>query len=647
MDGKDNSLRFGMPFMSDRWTLEVWAHSDTAHRKSLEYIVGGGEWNDFAWVDNAPLVLRDGHLHATFPHLTDAEVLDSQWHHVALTCDGKKVTLYRDGQIVAQKDTAYTVLPGMLGSGATAYSFSGDLDELRIWRRALSQDLLRAWMNRPLSADHPYYLDLAGYYPLDDLDEEMAVNWVGRGFLPHHLRNGRLDAYGKAPLACAVPNENPKFSNYTGLQRLFNAVSIQSEWDCDAGSVQQQMVKLRIAVQGEEQPLRLTGLTVDMSETQCLKDIEAVHIYATGQKAASEVRIPLMGGSFKPAGKIRISVPQQEGYVLQPGINYFLVTFDVSSRAELGHQIGAQIVRYELNGISYMPETTPRAVVQEVTANNVLDENVLKVLQWNIWHGGLHLGNNGQERTLQLIRHSSADLCLMQEAYGIQPKARQYLPDYRQWTYSEKDNLCLFSRLPMANRIPWREPFKSAPAIVTMRNGHRVLAADIWVRYATDPSYTDNYYDPGQDTGLWIRRDSAAALADTRQIIESDVYPYLEKSMSVLIGGDFNSCSHLDWTSRTARFHYGYGEVCFPTSRYLQQQGFTDSFRYLHPDEVCRPEGTWANMFGHSPYCRIDFIYSKGVLQPLQSKVVRTHPEIDFVWTSDHCGMMSVFRVQQ
>lgn len=644
LDGRDNTLRMAMPFLTGQWTVEAWVRSDQNRRKALEYIVGGGEWNNLLEVDNAPLALRDGHLYATFPRLSDPQPLDSLWHHVALTCDGSQVVLYRDGQPVARRDTAYTILPGMFGSGATECTFTGDLDELRVWTVGLDAQTLQTWMGCPVSAAHPHYANLLGYYPMDDLDEEMAVNWTGRGFLPYHMRNGRREAYGQAPLAYTVPGENPHFRPYDGPQRLFNAVAVTSEWDCDAGSHQQQMVKLRIAVQGSQSPMQLTGLTLDLSETEQLSDVEAVHVYYTGQKAASTIRHPLFGGTFRPARRLRLS---GEGITLQPGINYVLVTFDLSARAVQHHRLGAQIVRYELDGKSLVPETAPRTVTQEVTAGNALDADVLKVLQWNIWHGGLHVGNDGPDRVLQLVRHSAADVCLMQEAYGIQPRAHQLLPDYRQWTYSPKDNLCLFSRLPMTYPAAWREPFKSAPGVVTLRNGHRALVTDLWLRYATDPSYTDNYYDAGQDTRRWVRGDSLNALEDIRNIVEKDVLPYAQQDMSVILGGDFNSCSHLDWTERTARFHYGYGAVDFPVSRYLQNLGYTDTFRELYPDEMEHPEGTWANIFGHSRYCRIDFIYSKGALKPVRSKIVRTHPEIDFVWPSDHHGMMTVFRLQR
>lgn len=62
----------------------------------------------------------------------------------------------------------------------------------------------------------------------------------------------------KAPLAYAVPNDNTAFKEYDGKQQLFNAVVIQSEWDVDQGSKDDQALKLRIAVQGSRKPLKLT-----------------------------------------------------------------------------------------------------------------------------------------------------------------------------------------------------------------------------------------------------------------------------------------------------------------------------------------------------------------------------------------------------
>ena len=642
LDGKTNNLRMGMEILSGQWTLELWVHSDVNKRKYEEFLIGGGEYTDYSFLDNEPLKLVNGKLTAPKGNLTDTEKLDGNWHHVALSCDGKTTRLYRDGNLVAQREVAYPILPGTIGVGDGDGTFSGQLDEVRIWKTAVSGDVIKSWAGHSLSPEHPCYKSLYGYYPMEVLDSEMSVNWVGRGPLGYHLRNGRIDHNGNQPLAYITTSENPKFKPYEGAQRLFNAVAIQSEWDCNQGNKEQQMVKLRIAVQGAEKPMKLTGLDLNLGETTDLSDIEAVHVYSTGQLARSGERTALFGKKLQPQQKMSLQSAEGEGLVLQPGINYVLVTFDVADAAVLGHRLDVAIDKYYLDGTAFTPETTPRHVYQEVTTNNRKNKNILKALQWNIWHGGVHLGNNGQDRIIDFLKGADADLILMQEAYGIQHKASLAL-NYKMKSNSNSDNLALYTDLPMENSIEWREPFKSNPTIVTMRNGHRVIAVDLWIRYSYHPEYTWYYPQPNQNIDGWVEEDSGKALTDMRNIVEKDVLPNYKSDMSVLMSGDYNSFSHLDWTDRTAHLHYGYGKVDFPVSIYLQNAGFNDSFREAHPDEVARPEGSWAPIFGHSPNARMDFIYSRGHLRTIQSKMVRSTPEIDFVWPSDHGGVISVF----
>lgn len=73
------------------------------------------------------------------------------------------------------------------------------------------------------------------------------------------------------------------------------------------------------------------------------------------------------------------------------------------------------------------------------------------------------------------------------------------------------------------------------------------------------------------------------------------------------------------------------------------EQGYTDSFRKIHPDEVARPEGTFAGIYGHMDHSRIDFIYYKGDIKAVNSKIVQTAPEIDDIWPSDHSAVFTTF----
>ena len=211
-------------------------------------------------------------------------------------------------------------------------------------------------------------------------------------------------------------------------------------------------------------------------------------------------------------------------------------------------------------------------------------------------------------------------------------------------TASLKDNLVLLSRYPMVTK-PSFNTFNSNPARIMLPGGQPLLVNACWLRYSYRPSYTDCFPNPGQNTDLWVAEDSILPMADVKNILFRDTYPVLAgEDMPVIIGGDFNSCSHLDWTGRAASLHYGYGPVSFPTSSYMYEQGFIDSFREMNPDELARPEGTFAGIFGHLPNNRIDFIYYKGAcLRAVSSKIIQTSPEIDDVWASDHSAVLTVF----
>ena len=268
----------------------------------------------------------------------------------------------------------------------------------------------------------------------------------------------------------------------------------------------------------------------------------------------------------------------------------------------------------------------------------------MKVLQWNIWHGGVHLGNEGRLRVLDLVCASHADVVMMQEAYGIQEMLADSL-GFHLKTRSKGDNLALFSRFPL-EPVDWREPFKSNPAKVTLPNGKRMLLVDSWLRYAYRPEYTSGYAAKGLEPAVWVAEDSILALADIRNIYTKDILPHLEERMPVIVSGDFNSCSHLDWTERARPLHHGYGPVPFPVSRYMQENGFRDSFREKNPDEVAYQGGTTAVIYGQMQMSRIDFIYYKGNMKVVSSKIIRTSPEIDYVWASDHAAVMTVFKVE-
>ena len=168
---------------------------------------------------------------------------------------------------------------------------------------------------------------------------------------------------------------------------------------------------------------------------------------------------------------------------------------------------------------------------------------------------------------------------------------------------------------------------------------------DCWLRYSYNPEYTCCYGSQGLDTDIWVAEDNDKPVADMVEIFKDDMSSYVKDDMVQLICGDFNSCSHLDWTERAKHLHYGYGKVEFPTSKLMYENGFVDSYRVVNPDEVTHQGSTYAVIYGQLQNSRIDFIYHKGAIKPMYSKIIRTSEEIDSVWASDHAAVYVIFQM--
>ncbi len=645
LDGEDNNVRTGIGFIEAPWTLEAWIKGDDSDWKEQEVIFGGGEYSTYSQADNLPLVISKGRLCSMKAGLISETELDEQWHHVALTCNGEQMCLYLDGKLNASKDTAITIIPGAIGVNETSESvFGGMIDEVRVWKTALSEKTIRQWRAVPLSPKHKSLSDLVAYYNFDAGIDDTALNWMGSGYLSYHLRNGRVNYSGNKPVAHAVSANNKDFTPYEGNQRIFSVVPIESEWDVVRGSKENQMMKMRICTQGKRKPIFVKGFTLNLQETSSLRDISSVSVYYTGQTARSKQRELLYRTDRLPEhGKLEIELSPNLQKELKEGANYLLVTADISADAGLNDTVRAVLEGLLLGTRKYSPTTNrPYYIPILVTKNSVSDANVFSVLQWNIWHGGRHVPMKGKERIIELIRTSGADIVTMQEGYGLQESIASAL-DFHLQTNSAKDNLALFSRYPL-EKLPTHHSFRSNPAMIGLPNGKEVLVDDCWLRYSNHPDYTGSYQDVLHDTEGWVKEDSVVPMADARIMIEKDIEPVLkQREVAVIIGGDFNSYSHLDWTVRAAHLHAGYGPVLFPTSRYMQEKGYTDTFRAIHKDEVMRPEGTFAGIYGQLDFGRIDYIYSKGNIRILSSKILQTMPEIDDIWPSDHSAVQTTF----
>jgi hypothetical protein len=134
-------------------TMAAWFYADKwVHHWSHGTLISKDEWDG----DSSGYVLRcggegnvNGNVHSSggwHPATTRKTFPEGVWHHAVATCDGKRMTVYVNGQV-----EAFSYVPGPIdGSnfplriGANAYDtnrhFVGWIDEVALWDRALSAE---------------------------------------------------------------------------------------------------------------------------------------------------------------------------------------------------------------------------------------------------------------------------------------------------------------------------------------------------------------------------------------------------------------------------------------------------------------------------------------------------------------------------
>ena len=118
---------------------------------------------------------------------------------------------------------------------------------------------------------------------------------------------------------------------------------------------------------------------------------------------------------------------------------------------------------------------------------------------------------------------------------------------------------------------------------------------------------------------------------------------HLAASVPVLVGGDWNTPSHLDWTVDTARVYRHRRGAALPVSTAMHDAGFVDAFRAIHPNPVQHPGITWSPLFrvagdGRAQgFERIDRLYVRnpGPGSPHWELVPRAARVLPEIWEDD------------
>lgn len=258
----------------------------------------------------------------------------------------------------------------------------------------------------------------------------------------------------------------------------------------------------------------------------------------------------------------------------------------------------------------------------------------LTVMSWNIWHGGRHNGiEKGIEQTIEAIRNSGADLICMQETYGSGPIISDALGTL---FYYRSSNLSVHSKYPIVDTYHAYEPFRFGGVRVKM--GEQLLDVfSLWIHYL--PSISKLY--PGETIDTILVEENKTRGKEIKEILESLREKEINgKKVPLIVGGDFNSPSHLDWGSDMKAFHNDY-VIEWPVSKSMKDVGFIDSFREMAPNPMNSRGYTWSPRFDESMQERIDYLYYIGAIRSVNSYV---KGYTDSEWPSDHAAIVTEFR---
>ncbi len=181
----------------------------------------------------------------------------------------------------------------------------GHIDELRIWKRALSY----LQIGTDMRADTANPVGLVAAFDFSTINGRTVTDVSGQG---HH---GKLFGY--------------------------EIKVIKTELPVGIGDRNERLTAFRVTTGSSSESIR--QVVLELKGTDDLSDIAQIHLYHNGSKERFRPETANLIGTMKPArGKLvfESSIP------LEPGENFFWVTADVSDRAKEGQKLGATVLSY-------------------------------------------------------------------------------------------------------------------------------------------------------------------------------------------------------------------------------------------------------------------------------------------------------------
>ncbi len=320
----------------------------------------------------------------------------------------------------------------------------------------------------------------------------------------------------------------------------------------------------------------------------------------------------------------------------------------------------------------------------------------LRILQLNLWVQGENVAG-GTDAIVDIIDTSEADVVFLCETNGSRERFLDYLSEQLAARGKSYEHDSLYQSMGILSRyslsqadtcIRLEDPFRPNPvckATIRVQNREIALYSVHW-----DWTHNECYMPRGYSGSTWKKLPAPADNADT--VLEANRMAFREEGVAallddarteiakgniVILGGDFNEPSHLDWQqdTRLMRDHNNL-VINWDCSSMLISAGFCDAYRKLYPNPVTHPGFTFpaGNRYADinkltwlpdkDERDRIDFIYyyKDSGLKLVNTQIIGPRQDIlhgkicpsdsldnilepPTIWPSDHKGIIATFTI--
>lgn len=273
---------------------------------------------------------------------------------------------------------------------------------------------------------------------------------------------------------------------------------------------------------------------------------------------------------------------------------------------------------------------------------NEITEKVKDItfLTWDIWQGGRKHGRFiGVQRVIEIIKQSGADVIAIQEMYGSGETIADQLGFYY---YQRSSGIGILSRYPIGTTYNIFKPQNVGAANIDLPDNKHIIFCPIYLNNMPDISAYVSSGIANPDT--ITAREMKTRGAEMRYILwglQSLINN--KENVPVVIAGDFNTGSHLDWTEENKENHFGL-TIEFPVSKLILDASFIDSYREIYPDETTNRGITSHINLNDNIGDRTDFIYYTGSNLKIKSSSIIDTSVCEF--PSDHAAVISSFSLK-